>query len=68
MDTRDVAAMLNLSLTTEQFRAAAYLERLGQRFCCEFGYENAVEKARAHWLERRRDLYRKRVAARKRAH
>lgn len=68
MDTKEMAARLDLSLTTEQLHAAAYLERFGQRFCCEFGYENAVEKARAHWLQRRRDLYRKRIAARKRAH
>lgn len=66
--TVEIAAMLGLELTTDQLRAARYLERLGQTFCVEFGYGNAVEKARAHWLERRRDLHRKRVKARKRAH
>lgn len=60
MTMREDAARMDLALTEEQLRAGAYLERIGLRFCCEFGYGNAVEKARAHWLERRRDQQRKR--------
>jgi hypothetical protein len=64
MDFDETVDRLSLQLTTEQLRAGRYLERVGQRFCVEFGYQNAVEKAREHWLQRRRDLYRKRVQRR----
>ncbi len=66
--TKHIAELLNLALTTDQLRASAYLEARGLRFCIEFGYDNAVEMARSHWLQRRRDLYRDRIAGRKRAH
>ncbi len=56
-DMESVAEMLRLKLITEQRRSGRYLERLGQRFCVEFGYHNAVEKARAHWNELRRNRY-----------
>ncbi len=52
---QDIAESLGVKLTTDQRWAGAYLERLGQRFCCEFGYTNAVDKAREHWNQRRRD-------------
>lgn len=62
MNMREMAVSLGLSLTADQFRAGAYLERLGQKFCANFGYENAVDKARTHWLERRRKQQQKRRA------
>jgi hypothetical protein len=34
--------------------ACEYLESHGFRFCIDFGYGNAVEKARAHWRARKR--------------
>lgn len=61
MNTKETAAMLGLELTVPQLRAAAYLERLGQRFCCEFGYDNCIEKAREHWNALRRSRYRRRT-------
>jgi hypothetical protein len=49
-----VCAALGLELTPEQLKACRYLERNGQRFCIDFGYENAMEMARDHWRARRR--------------
>lgn len=63
MTTEDVVNLLDLRLDEAQLRACAYLERLGQRFCVEFGYGNAVEKARNHWRERRNEQQRKRRAS-----
>jgi len=54
MTTDETCRQLGLTLTPEQWRACRYLERQGQRFCIDFGTENAVEKARAHWRARRR--------------
>ncbi len=34
-------------VTIQQALACHYLERAGQRFCVDFGYDNAIEKARA---------------------
>ncbi len=68
MSTKDLARILDLLMTEDQFRACAYLEARGLTFCVEFGYDNCVEMARAHWLQRRRDLYRDRIAVKKRAH
>jgi hypothetical protein len=61
VNTQQVAALLQIPLTTEQSRACAYLERLGQRFCVEFGYANAIENAREHWREKRRQQRLRRV-------
>ena len=54
MTTDETCRQLGLTLTPEQWRACRYLERQGQRFCIDFGYDNAVEKARAHWRARRK--------------
>lgn len=53
MTTADLVKTLGLSLSRPQRRAMRYLESVGQRFCVEFGYQNAVEKAREHWRKRR---------------
>lgn len=52
MKAREIVRRLDLPATEEQLRASTYLERYGYRFCCEFGYENAVEKAVEHWRSR----------------
>ena len=49
MNVEETVAFLKLTVTDEQRRAMRYLERRGQRFCLDFGYDNAVEKARADW-------------------
>lgn len=36
---------LKFDVTEEQYNAGRFLEARGQRFCCEFGISNAVEKA-----------------------
>lgn len=48
------AEELGLKLPPEVVRACLYLERAGFVFCVHFGYDNAVDKARAHWRARRR--------------
>ncbi len=58
-EMREMAARIDWPVTDEQARAGAYLERVGQRFCVDFGTDNVVEKAQAHWRQRRRDQKRK---------
>ena len=53
MTTAMACKWMGIRLTTKQRLACRYLERVGQRFCVEFGYGNAVEKAREHWRARR---------------
>lgn len=60
LQTRKIAHMLALDLSDDVLRASAYLERIGQRFCVEFGHENAVVKAQEHWRGKRREQQRKR--------
>lgn len=50
----DVMNLLDLTLSEEVVRACRYLERQGQRMCVDFGYGNAIEKARTHWNAKRR--------------
>lgn len=64
VNAAEVVTYLDLPLSAEQLRACAYLERIGQRFCVEFGYANAIENARAHWRQRRNEQQRKRRARR----
>ncbi len=64
MTAKEWAPRLGLNLSVEQFRAAAYLERIGRRFLVDFGYENAVSTARSHWSQRRRELRERRKAKR----
>ena len=40
--------------TCEQLIAMLYLERRGLRVCVDFGYANAIEKAREDWRDRKR--------------
>lgn len=61
MNTKETSAMMGYDLSVAQLRAAAYLERLGQQFCVEFGYGNCIEKARDHWNGLRRSRYRRRT-------
>jgi hypothetical protein len=53
-DYRATCRLLGIRLSAAQHRACSYLERAGQQFCVEFGYSNAIEKAREHWRQRRR--------------
>jgi hypothetical protein len=48
---RDLAARLDLKVPHWKAHALDYLESVGQRFCVDFGTENALEKAREHWRE-----------------
>jgi hypothetical protein len=52
-DYRQVLRWIGKRLTPSQHRACAYLERQGFTFCGEFGYDNAIEKAREHWRARK---------------
>ena len=38
---------LNIEATEDQLIAGSFLESRGLRFCCEFGTDNAIEKADA---------------------
>jgi len=42
-----------VALSLEQILACLYLEQRGFRMCVDFGYGNAIEKARADWRSRR---------------
>lgn len=52
-DFRIWTRRLGLKVGPAVRRAAAYLEAQGQRFMVHFGTDNAVDKAREHWLGRR---------------
>lgn len=54
MNASEWCARLEIAIDDDQRRAMRYLERHGLRFLVEFGYQNAVDLARAHWRERRR--------------
>jgi len=54
MDYIKLSARLGLVLSEAQRRSGLYLERAGQRFCVDFGVDNAVDKARAHRKSKRR--------------
>jgi hypothetical protein len=41
-----------IEVSPEQLRAMRYLESNGFRFLVDFGYENAITKAQAHWASR----------------
>lgn len=40
---------LGIRVGPKQHMACKYLELTGLRFCVDFGYENAIEIARAKW-------------------
>jgi hypothetical protein len=50
----------SVKLTPDQRLSVRYLQRHGQRFMIEFGYGNAIEKARELKRERRRKAHTKR--------
>lgn len=54
MKTVETCAMLGIQLLPHTLHACLYLEQHGFRFCIDFGYGNATEKAREHWRNRRR--------------
>lgn len=43
--------LLDIDLLAEQAFACRYLASHGYDFCVHFGYENAVDKAVAHYVE-----------------
>lgn len=49
---RHTVDMIGLEVTDEQAFAMDYLESVGQRFCVDFGVDNAVDKAADHWTGR----------------
>ena len=53
---RVTAKMIGLTVPRWKSYALDYLESVGQRFCVDFGTDNAVEKARAHWSNRKRKV------------
>ena len=48
-----VCRLIDVTLTPQQIAACRCLERAGQRFLIDFGYDNAIDKARAYWRSRR---------------
>jgi hypothetical protein len=52
MTSESVCRMLGIQLTPMQAMACRYLEMFGYRFCVDFGYDNAVQKAEAHFRTR----------------
>lgn len=54
MKWHETARLIGLSVSGWRARAMSYLESEGFAFCVDFGTENAVEKARAHWIQRKR--------------
>ena len=50
---RQMARWIGLEVPAWKVHALDYLERNGLRFCVDFGTENAVEKAREHWRNRK---------------
>lgn len=44
-DMKETCKHLNIDATEEQLIAGNFLESRGQRFCVDFGYENAIAKA-----------------------
>lgn len=54
MTAAEVFRMVGVRLSPKEWRAVRYLERAGQRVCVDFGYANAIDKAREHWRQRRK--------------
>jgi len=50
---RELTRKLGIVVPIWKAHALDYLEAAGQRFCVDFGTDNAVEKARAHWTQRK---------------
>lgn len=46
--------LLDLDIPDDKNFACLYLESHGFKFCVNYGYDNAVEKAREHWKKRKR--------------
>jgi len=54
MTVSSAIRLLDLKLLPHTLAACLYLESHGFRFCVDFGYQNATEKARAHWTGRKK--------------
>ena len=50
---RTTARLFHIDVPIWKHGAFDYLESIGQRFCVDFGLENAMEKARADWATRK---------------
>jgi hypothetical protein len=50
---------LGVALTRWQRTAIVYLERQGLTFGAQFGYKNAIQVARGHWVARKRGARKK---------
>ena len=48
-DWRRLVALLGLKVPHYKVNALDYLESVGQRFCVDFGLQNAQQKAREHY-------------------
>ena len=44
-DMKKTCEYLKIEVSDEQLVAGRFLESRGLRFCCEFGYENVIQKA-----------------------
>lgn len=44
-DMRNTCEYLKIKVSEEQLIAGRYLESRGLMFCCEFGHDNAIQKA-----------------------
>ncbi len=51
---RETARLINLDVPLWKAHLLDYCESAGMRFCVDFGTDNAVEKAREHWMRRGR--------------
>lgn len=51
---RRIAENLGISVPPWKAHACDYCESIGLRFCVNFGTDNAVDIARAHWTNRRK--------------
>jgi hypothetical protein len=54
MSVAECVRWLRLAPTWDQLLAMCYLERRGYRVCVDFGYANAIAKAREDWRNRKK--------------
>ena len=55
MKAEQMCKELRIAVTPDQALSMRYLEKHGQRFAIDFGYGNAIEKARELKRQRRRN-------------
>lgn len=51
---REIVKFLRIDAPLWKHGPMDYLESRGYRFCVDFGYDNAIEKARQDWNSRKR--------------